>query len=218
MALVCPMKVCERWVICRMPAKPCGVVLAGGRSSRMQGRRKPLALLNGEPMLAHVIRRLKPQVSQILLSCEPHDSALAEFECLLVGDAVPGHRGPLTGLYSALRYQQEHLLGNGLMLCPCDSPFMPASLVEQLQIAADDKAGSVAVVSYQGVLQPTFSLWQPQHFPAIETAVMDRQQGGLKQMLYALPHVVVEWPESEPPPFFNINTPQQLQLAGDWLA
>lgn len=200
------------------PAKPFGVILAGGRSSRMGVQRKPLVVLNEEPMLAHVIRRLQPQVQQVFLSCEPGDEALAGFDCPLIGDAVSGHRGPLTGLYSTLLYLKEHQLVGGLLLCPCDAPFIPASLVEQLQASALKAPGSVAVVSYEGVLQPTFSLWQTQHLAAIEAAVLGKGQGGLKHMLYALPHTVVEWPIAQPPPFYNINTPEQLAVASEWLA
>lgn len=179
--------------------------------------RKPLALLNGEPLLSHIIRRLRPQVEQVLLSCEPDDDALKSFDLALINDAVPRHRGPLAGLYSALLYLNNHQMDDGLMLCPCDAPFIPTTLVEKLQAAAHKAPGSVAVVSYQGVLQPTFSLWQLQHLPAIEAAVLQRGQGGLKHMLYDLPHTVVEWPIAEPPPFYNINTPEQLELASHWL-
>jgi molybdopterin-guanine dinucleotide biosynthesis protein A len=173
--------------------------------------------LNGEPMLAHVIKHLRPQVQQVLLSCEPGDEALAGFNCTMIDDAVPRHRGPLAGLYSALLFLNQHQLDGGLMLCPCDAPFIPTTLVEKLQVAASKAPDSVAVVSYDGVLQPTFSLWQSQHLPSIEAAVLARGQGGLKHMLYDLPHTVVEWPLAEPPPFYNINTPDQLKAASDWL-
>ncbi len=200
-----------------MTTRPCGVILAGGRSSRMGGERKPLVLLNGEPMLSHVIRRLKPQVERVLLSCEPDDVTLSGFDCTLVGDAVPRHYGPLAGLYSALLYLNNHQLGGSLMLCPCDAPFIPTTLVERLQAAAHAVPGAVAVVSYEGVLQPTFSLWQSQHLSAIKAAVLDRQQGGLKHMFQTLPYTVVEWPVSQPSPFYNINTPEQLESASEWL-
>lgn len=201
-----------------MPAKPYGVILTGGRSSRMGAQRKPLAMLNEEPMLAHVIRRLQPQVQQVFLSCEPDDQALAGFDCPLIGDAVPRHRGPLAGLYSTLLYLKEHQLEDGLMLCPCDAPFIPTSLVEQLQASVRNTPDAVAVVFYDGALQPTFSLWQSQHLVAIEAAILGRGQGGLKHMLYALPHTVVQWPIAQPPPFYNINTPEQLKAASEWLA
>lgn len=221
-----------------MTARATGVILAGGRSSRMAGERKALVLLDGEPLLSRVIRQLRPQVERLLLSCEPEDKsgdesdnesgdgsgdkpgaeALSGFGCTLVADAVARHRGPLAGLYSTLLYLHERQLDGGLVLCPCDAPFIPATLVEQLQKAAHDTPGAVAVVSYEGVLQPTFSLWQSQHLSAVKTAVLDRQQGGLKHMLHALPHTVIEWPVAQPPPFYNINTPEQLASANEWLS
>lgn len=217
-----------------MTTRPTGVILAGGRSRRMAGERKALVLLDGEPMLSRVIKRLKPQVERVLLSCEPEDKsgdesvdesgedpgdrALSGFGCTLVADKVASHRGPLAGLYSTLLYLHEQQLDGGLVLCPCDAPFIPLTLVGQLQKAAQDAPGTVAVISYEGVLQPTFSLWQPHHLPAIKTAVLDHQQGGLKYMLQALPHTVIEWPVAQPPPFYNINTPEQLASANEWLS
>lgn len=167
--------------------------------------------------MSRVIRRLTPQVSRLVLSCEPGDDELVGFGLSLVEDALPRYRGPLTGLYSALRYLGDSECEHGLMLCPCDAPFIPEDLVARLLLAADDSDKPVAVVSYEGELQPTFSLWQKHHLPAIEEAVVTRGQGGLKHMLYALPHVIVEWPTVEPPPFYNINTPEDLSKANAWL-
>jgi molybdenum cofactor guanylyltransferase len=200
-----------------MPNRPAGVILAGGKSSRMGSERKSLSLLNGETMLSRVIERLKPQVSQVLLSCEPGDEALSGFDLPLVEDALSRYRGPLTGLYSALRFLPVAQREQGLMLCPCDAPFIPEDLVERLLAAAKGNIKPVAVVSYEGILQPTFSLWQGHHLLAVEEAVVAREQGGLKHMLYALPHVVVEWPTVAPPPFYNINTPEDLSKASAWL-
>ena len=201
-----------------MLIKPAGVILAGGQSSRMGAEAKPLVLLQGKSLLSRVISRLQPQVDQLLLSCEPGESVLSGFGLPLVEDAVERFRGPLTGLYSALRYLDDTQCSNGLMLCPCDAPFIPDDLVERLMSAAGSRNQPIAVVSYQGVLQPTFSLWQNCHLAAIEKAVLNRGQGGLKHMLYALPHVVVEWPTTEPSPFYNINTPKELSTANAWLS
>ena len=103
------------------------------------------------------------------------------------------------------------------MLCPCDAPFIPNNLVQTLLDAAEEDGKPVVVVSYQGVLQPTFSFWHTQHFPVIHEAVTRRGQGGLKHMLKSLPHRIVEWPSAEPSPFFNINSPEELESAAAWL-
>ena len=75
----------------------------------------------------------------------------------------------------------------------------------------------MVAISYDGVLQPTFSLWQSRHLPFVREAVFDRGLGGLKRVLTSLPHAVVEWPLAEPPPFFNVNTQEDLASAANWL-
>ena len=198
-------------------ARPAAVILAGGRSSRMGAGRKALLELSGRPILAHVIDRLQPQLDSLLLSCESQTDEFDDFGLTVVPDLLPRYRGPLTGLCSALQYMIEQGQDNGLVLCPCDAPFIPENLVQTLVDAVQDDSKPVVVVSYKGVLQPTFSLWHTQHFPVIHNAVTERGQGGLKQMLASLPHKVVEWPVTEPSPFFNINTPEELESAAAWL-
>jgi molybdopterin-guanine dinucleotide biosynthesis protein A len=198
-------------------AKPAGVILAGGRSRRMGVARKALLSLNGQPLLAHVIGRMQPQLGTLLISGESQTDEFDRFGLPLVPDLLPHHRGPLTGLCSALRYLAEKGEDNGLVLCPCDAPFIPVDLVAILLEAGHGAEKPVVVVSYEGVLQPTFSLWQSHHLPVIFDAVVKRGQGGLKHVLGLLPHTVVEWTSAEPPPFFNVNTPAELKTAATWL-
>jgi len=70
-------------------------------------------------------------------------------------------------------------------------------------------------------LQPTFSLWQNHHLPAIREAVVEQGRGSLKHLLISLPHKIVEWApmqsSMEPSPFFNVNTPEELESAALWL-
>ncbi len=199
-----------------MAAKPAGVILAGGRSSRMGGTSKALLELGGQSLLAHVIHRLQPQLDSLLLSTGGPETDLESYGLPLVADVSPGYQGPLTGLYSALQYLSRTGTKAGLVLCPCDAPFIPLDLVEKLVRAAAGNPASVVVVSYQDYLQPTFSLWQNHHLPAIHDAVVNRGDGGLKYMLRSLPHIVVEWVSAEPPPFYNVNTPEDLKIAAHW--
>jgi molybdopterin-guanine dinucleotide biosynthesis protein A len=211
-----------------MIEKPAGVILAGGRSSRMGGMRKALIPLQDSPLLSHVIGRLESQVSPLLLSSEDRYSGLEVFGLPVVPDIVPRYRGPLTGLCSALQYlsDKQDISGkdhSGLLLCPCDAPFIPPDLAERLvdatrNNATREKIKPVVVVAYEGELQPTFSLWQNHHLPVIHDAVVNRGDGGLKHMLKSLPHVIVEWVSEQPPPFYNVNTPEELEVAEQWLS
>ena len=197
--------------------KPAGVILAGGRSSRMGVTRKALLELDGRSLLAHVIDRLQAQLDPLILSCESQTSDFDTFDFPVVADLVPRFRGPLTGLCSAMQYLADKGHDNGMVLCPCDAPFVPETLVQTLLEAGQGRKKPVVVISYQGVLQPTFSLWHNHHLPVIQKAVMNEGMGGLKQILASLPHTVVDWELEEPPPFFNVNTPEELQTAATWL-
>ena len=197
--------------------KPAGVILAGGRSSRMGVTRKALLELNGQPLIRHVIDRLADHLDPLLLSCESETSDFDSYGLPIVPDLLPDYRGPLTGLYSALQYLCDEGQNNGLVLCPCDAPFLPDNLVQVLLDADQSDHKPVIAISYQGVLQPTFSLWQNHHLPVIRQAVVEEGMGGIKHLLTSLPHKIMEWTTVEPSPFFNVNTPEELESAKLWL-
>jgi molybdopterin-guanine dinucleotide biosynthesis protein A len=177
--------------------------------------------LRGRSLLAHVIDRLQDHVDPLMLSCAAETGPFAALGLPLVPDLLPGYQGPLTGLYSALQYLadsgQNSGQDSGLVVCPCDAPFIPSNLVKVLLESAQGETKPVVVISFQGVLQPTFSLWQTHHLPVIHDAVVNRGRGGLKQVLITLPHEIVEWDAAEPSPFFNVNTPEDLENATLWL-
>ena len=198
-------------------AMPAGVILAGGRSNRMGVKHKALLDLAGRPLLAHVIDVMQTCLDPLILSCETETSEFDDFGLPVVADLLSDFRGPLMGLYSALQYLADQGKYNGLVVCPCDAPFIPDTLVQTLLDAGQGNNGPVVVISYQGELQPTFSMWQNHHLPVIREAVVDRGQGGLKHVLSLLPHKIVEWCRAEPPPFFNVNTPAELKTAATWL-
>lgn len=197
--------------------KPAGVILAGGRSSRMGVNRKALLELKGQPLLRYVVDRVQAHLEPLLLSCEGETTDFESIGLVVVPDLLPDYRGPLMGLYSALQYLSDKGHGNGLVLCPCDAPFVPDNLVQVLLNADKSEIKPVVVVSYQGVLQPTFSLWQSHHLPVIREAVVEQGRGGLKHLLTSLPHKIVEWATLEPSPFFNVNTPEEFETAAVWL-
>lgn len=194
-------------------AQPVGLILAGGQSSRLGAPRKALAEVGGAPLLRRIIDRLSGQAAPRMLSVHETDPELEGFGCEQVVDVVPRHRGPLVGLASGLLRLECRGLGEWLLLCPCDAPFVPADLAERLGAAALQEQRPVAVAGYQGVPQPVFSLWHLNTLPAVKSAVLERGRGGLMRMLDDLPHALVGWPDQDPAPFFNINTPDDLALA-----
>jgi len=184
-----------------------GVILAAGKSSRMGRANKVLANLGGRSLLEIAVEKLGPQVDTLVINGDP---ALCGEQAL--ADRAEGFQGPLMGLYTALLSEQLSR-ANYLMMVPCDGPFLPDNLVAELYQQIVQADADIACVRYQGFVQPTFSLWHKRVLPDIEQALSVEKNGGFKPLLQRLNAVYLDWPEQDPSPFFNINTPQDLALA-----
>ena len=202
-----------------MPAPVAGTILAGGCSRRMGGRDKALLPLAGRPMLRHVVERLLPQVSDLAISVEQRAAAYETFGLPQLPDPAPGHKGPLGGLLAALRhFGARH---EWIMVAPCDAPFLPPDLAVSLHRSAAAAGAACSVVRYRGELQPTFSIWHRDLLQNVEQAVRRDGLAGFKQFLRALEAANCDWQPlrdpREPPPFLNINDPEALEAAAQWL-
>ncbi len=130
-----------------------GLVLAGGRGERMEGRDKGLVPLGQSTLVEHVLHRLAPQVGQLLINANRNRDRYAAFGFLVVPDENFEFAGPLAGILSGLK----HAPTPWLAVTPCDSPFIPNNLVARLT-AAIDSPQTIAMVSLEGEPQPVFAL------------------------------------------------------------
>jgi molybdopterin-guanine dinucleotide biosynthesis protein A len=198
------------------------LLLAGGQSSRMgQPIPKALQTLQGKPLIEHVLRRLRPQGTPLWVSVGPASDADLNWARGLgnrvLTDAEARHRGPLAGLHAGLRELRRAAVSPWLLLCPCDAPFVPLDLGSRLLATARSTPEAQAIVAADEQVQPTFSLWHVDALELIDSSLANPEGRGLKQVLEHLPHEVVHWLDRSPPPFFNVNTPEQLEQAEAWL-
>ena len=105
-----------------------GVVLAGGRASRMAGKDKGLLELNGKPLWQHVAGRLAPQVKSVAISANRNLDTYRLSGLPVIEDTLRDFPGPLAGMLAALQQCEAEWF----LFCPCDTPFIPANLVERL--------------------------------------------------------------------------------------
>ena len=188
-----------------------GVILAGGRSTRMGGVAKAHEPLGGKPLIQHVIDRLRPQLGPLVLSVERKSEEFAAYGLPQIEDPRPGSCGPLGGLLAAMRDLDAGC--DWLLLVPCDAPFLPRILAERLKKQAVKSDSDGCAVRYQGELQPTFSIWNRSLLPVLESAVMGQGMGGFKQLLKIRPIGVLDWESTDISPFYNINNPESLAEA-----
>lgn len=131
-----------------------GVVLAGGRATRMGGVDKGLVEVNGRPMIAWVLDVLRPQVADLLVNANRNLDRYRAFGFPVVDDGDREFRGPLAGIASGLRAAATRYVA----FAPCDSPLVCGDLVTRLRTALTQENARVAV-AHDGVrLQPVFAL------------------------------------------------------------
>ena len=194
-----------------------GILLAGGGSSRMGGGDKCLRMLAGRPILARIIERLKPQVSDMVLSANGDASRFARFGLPVVADRITGLAGPLAGIHAGLDWVKANRPGvHYAVTVSTDTPFIPDDLVTQFLAALKGRAALVVARSEGGV-HPVIGLWPIALAAALEASLKDgvRKVGAWTEAQGA---IEVAFPQIEVggktiDPFFNINRPDELAEA-----
>jgi molybdenum cofactor guanylyltransferase len=182
-----------------------GIVLAGGRGSRMGGVDKGLQPLRGKPMVAWAIARLKPQVDEIVINANQNLEIYRAFGYRVVADEIGGFAGPLAGLHAGLNAAAHSLA----VTVPCDSPFLPADLVSRLSSSLAGHDLAVAKTGDQP--HPVFALMKREVREGLEAFLAS---GGRKiDAWYAALKVVEVAFDDEADAFRNINTPEELKGA-----
>jgi molybdopterin-guanine dinucleotide biosynthesis protein A len=185
-----------------------GVVLAGGLGRRMGGVDKGLQLLNGRPLVSHVIERLAPQVDELLINANQNGERYAVFGYRVVPDEIPDFAGPLAGLHAALSAANHPLVATA----PCDSPFLPADLISRLLEALTATDADLAVARTFDQPHPVFCLCRRTMLPHLN----DYLASGRRKMAdwYATLKVVEVAFDDEAEAFENINTREELGRFG----
>ena len=185
-----------------------GLVLAGGRGTRMGSVDKGLQLFNGKPMAQQVLQRLRPQVQHLLINANQNMEAYAAWGTPVWPDAIAGFAGPLAGLHTGLLHCDTPLL----VTAPCDSPFLPLDLVSKLMAALQEQDADLAVaVTGHGSTrqpQPVFTLARIDLLPHL-TAFLSG--GGRKVDAWYATLKVAEVGFEDEAAFRNINTLAELQ-------
>jgi len=180
-----------------------GIVLAGGRGSRMGGVDKGLQPLRGRPMIEWVLERLAPQVSEIIVNANQNIQSYESYGHRVVRDEIAGFAGPLAGLHAGLKAAAHPLV----VTVPCDSPFLPEDLVERL--FASLKNNDLAVARTGEQPHPVFALMKRQVRESLEAFLA---AGGRKiDAWYAALKVVEVSFDDEADAFRNINTLEELR-------
>ncbi|SFU03922.1 molybdenum cofactor guanylyltransferase MobA [Sedimentitalea nanhaiensis] len=195
---------------------PLGVVLAGGLASRMGGGDKGLLKVRGQSLLARVIDRLQPQVAELALNANGDAARFDAFGLPVLRDSIDGFPGPLAGVLAGLDWAAAQG-ADSIVTAAADTPFFPADLVPQLQLAGEGMAAPLVLAATpdarRGRLRhPTFGLWPVALREDLRAALQD---GLRKVVLWTDRHGGREalFDADGFDPFFNVNTPEDLKRA-----
>ena len=201
-----------------MRAETLGCVLAGGLARRMGGGDKPMRSLGGQTMLGHVLARLAPQVEAVVLNANGDASRFAGFGLPVVPDGLPDHPGPLAGILAALDWAaQERPDLPWVVSVPGDSPLIPHDLVDRLHVVRAAAGVPLACARSAGQVHPPVGLWAVALRDDLRAALL---AGERKIDRWTARHgcAPVDWPATPVDPFFNANTPEDLDAAERMLA
>ena len=184
-----------------------GVILAGGQGRRMGTIDKGLVSIDGRPMVAHVLGRLRPQVDEILINANQHRVEYEAFGYPVLADAIGGFAGPLAGLHVAL----THASFARVATVPCDSPFLPEDLIARLSASLRASQAELAVARTFDQPHPVFALVRKTVLPHLTQFL---EGGGRKiDAWYATLKTVEVAFDDEAEAFRNINTTDELRQA-----
>ena len=189
-----------------------GLVLAGGRGSRMGGVDKGLQNFNGMPLAMHTLLRLQAQVGQLMLNANRNLAAYESFGAPVWPDVLADYAGPLAGFLTGL----ERCETPYLVTAPCDTPLLPPDLVQRLAQQLDQEQAEIAMAAApeaDGTVraQPVFCLLRVE---LLESLVRFTHGGGRKIDAWTAQHktIVVPFnlPGDDPRAFVNANTLAEL--------
>jgi len=181
----------------------------------MGGGDKLRIRIGGRTILDRVLTRIAPQCARLIINANGDPARFDAFGLPVVPDTIGGFVGPLAGVLAGMRWAAANTPeARWVVTAAGDAPLLPSDLVQRLLKAISKRPGAIALAQSHGELHPVIGLW-----PVAPAQDLEEQlRGGVRKVLaWTDKHGTV--PVPFPPahvcgididPFFNANTPQEL--------
>ncbi|MGP4075266.1 molybdenum cofactor guanylyltransferase [Halobacillus sp. K22] len=184
----------------------CGVILAGGGSTRM-GKDKAWLNLGGQPVVVRILNELQKTVSTVVMNQNDETDLPIPSIQDIYRDA-----GPLGGLHTVMKRREEEWF----FLSACDTPFIHKSVYDYLSSFANETSDAV-IPEYEGRLQPLSGIYRKSCLPIVEKLL----DNGERKVIFLLEQVNSVYVSDFRPlsrevvnrHFFNMNTPDDYLKA-----
>ena len=195
-----------------------GVVLAGGKSIRMGGGDKCLLKLNGRYILDYVIERVSHQVNKLVLNANGDASRFSDFNLPVVNDSFEGFAGPLAGILTGMEWTIKNEPEVAwIATFASDVPFLPLDTVEKLSSSITTNCSDMACAKSGDRYHPVVGLWPVRLYEELLNALTHEGIRKIDDWTIGFKRSSVDFISIGIDPFFNINRPEDLAKAIEYL-
>lgn len=197
-----------------MTSKPLGLILAGGLARRMGGGDKGLIKIGGETILDRALSRMKPQCSRMIINANGDPSRFAFTGLPVVPDDIPDFAGPLAGILAGLDWAAKNAPEvEYVASAPGDCPFLPRDLLTRLEDARSKEGKPLACAKSGDWRHPVVGLWPVALRADLRHALIVENLHKIEIWTARHGVAIAEWPDQPVDPFFNANTPEDVERA-----
>jgi len=186
------------------------------------GALKPLRLLAGRPMVAHVVERLRPQVMDLVVVANEPAAAFRALKVPVIPDPPDIQRaakrdgrklGPLAGILAGMEWARAHHPHAGWILtAPADVPFLPLDLTVRLCGLMHVPEPDVLMVRHGRRREHTIAVWSVRLATDLRRALLEEGVRRVEEFARRYNFAELAWPGGAAP-FLNVNTPAEFARA-----
>lgn len=186
------------------------------------GALKPLRLLAGRPMVAHVVARLRPQVMDLVVVANEPAAAFRALKVPVIPDPPDIQRaakregrklGPLAGILAGMEWARvRHPHAGWILTAPADVPFLPLDLTVRLCGHMHVPEPDVLMVRHGRRREHTIAVWSVRLAADLRRAVLEEGVRRVEEFARRYNFAELAWPGGAAP-FLNVNTPAEFARA-----
>ena len=168
----------------------------------MGGQDKGLIPFSGKPLIEHTAENLTQQGATFIINANRNQNIYQRYADTF-SDLNQDFQGPLAGMQAAMTHHQADWYG----FVPCDTPHLPANLIQTMQQAIDNE--HEILVAYDGsYIQPTVAMLKCTTKPKLE-AFLAQGNRKLRQFYQQCQTKQIDFSD-QPQAFVNLNTREEL--------
>ena len=196
-----------------------GIILAGGLSRRMGGGDKGLLMLGKTTIIERVIDKILPQVGSLAININGDSSRFPDYKLPIIPDSIKGYLGPLSGILAGMEWAFKN--GNRyIATVAADTPFLPDDFIKRLHAMVKSKNLNIGIAASRILsgddvfIHPTFGIWEVALKDDLRYALAnDTRKIMFLAKKFKLDYYYFDTSDKLSDPFFNINTPDDLEEA-----